>query len=279
MYDFYFGELEEIKKDEIGFLLSVKRMLPKWCNSIPDSEFIALSKLLDKKGAEVSKDKQRYVIAETGAGASTIAIAYYALKYSGMAFSWEINGEKGSFLRTVCTETLCNMFHKNINDHWKLIAYHSLSPYLGLPILPELTDHINFFFQDSTHVLNTALEEIKAVQKLLSNGGIIAIDDASYNFVHTDIAYINVFRKKLGLKEAKEPEANRCEPFYVEVEKLLGRYWNKVTSVSQDYKKACKDDIFWDYFSRETKVRKNIGMERVDKLKDRFAAWEVSKGK
>ena len=149
MYDFYFGEISDIQDDEKGFLLSVKRMLPKWCNSIPDSEFLALAELLDERGKQVVKEKKKYVIVETGAGASTIAIAYYALKYDGIAFSWEMNGEKGSLLRTVCNETLCNVINKNINTHWKLVAYNSLSLYLGLPILSELVDHVNFFFQVS----------------------------------------------------------------------------------------------------------------------------------
>ena len=43
MFDFYFGDFSAIQKDEIGYLLTVRRMLLRWCNSIPDSEFIALS--------------------------------------------------------------------------------------------------------------------------------------------------------------------------------------------------------------------------------------------
>jgi len=279
MYDFYFGTPEEIKKDDIGFLLSIKRMLPKWCNSIPDSEFIALSKLLKERGRQVFKENKKYVIVETGVGASTIAIVYYALKYGGTSFSWEMNGEKGSFLRKVCNETLCNVINKNINEHWKLVAYNSLSPHLGLPILSELTDHVNFFFQDSTHVLDTSLAEIKLIQKFLSDGDIVAIDDASYNFVHTDTAYVNVFRKKLGLKEIGELENNRCEPFYEAVEKLLRGYWGKIESASRYYKEACRDDIFWSYFSRETSLRKKVGMEKTSKIEKRFAAWKVFKKK
>jgi len=275
MYDFYFGRFKDIQKDEQGFLLSIKRMLPKWCNSIPDSEFIALAKLLNERGEEVSKEKRKYVIVETGAGASTIAIAYYALKYNGISYSWETNGEKGSLLRTVCTETLCNAIDKNINAHWKLVAYHSLSPYLGLPVLSELEDHVNFFFQDSTHVLDVSRNEIEIMQDFLKDGDIIAIDDASYSFKHADIAYINVFRKKLGLKEIKGPADNISEPFYIETKKLLNQYWNGITDLSHSYKKDCKKDIFWSYFSRETKIREDIGMEKINDVEKRFAAWKV----
>ena len=34
---------EQIKKNEEKFLLSVKRMMPRWVNSLPDSEFLALT--------------------------------------------------------------------------------------------------------------------------------------------------------------------------------------------------------------------------------------------
>tara|TARA_B100001971_G_scaffold154732_1_gene144151 strand:- start:172 stop:375 length:204 start_codon:yes stop_codon:yes gene_type:complete len=42
MYDFYFGTKEEVDSDPKKFLLTIKRMLPRWCNSIPDSEYLAL---------------------------------------------------------------------------------------------------------------------------------------------------------------------------------------------------------------------------------------------
>ena len=42
MYDFYFGKKEDIDNDPRKYLLTIKRMLPRWCNSIPDSEFVAL---------------------------------------------------------------------------------------------------------------------------------------------------------------------------------------------------------------------------------------------
>ena len=48
MYDFCLGDKDEIMADEEGYLLSVKRMLPRWLNSIPDSEFIAIHRLLSK---------------------------------------------------------------------------------------------------------------------------------------------------------------------------------------------------------------------------------------
>lgn len=49
MYDFILGDKATILKnaeEEKKFLLSVKRMLPRWCNSIPDSEFLAIYDIL-----------------------------------------------------------------------------------------------------------------------------------------------------------------------------------------------------------------------------------------
>ena len=47
MYDFYFGSKEQIKEREDKFLLSIKRMMPRWVNSLPDSEFLALASILN----------------------------------------------------------------------------------------------------------------------------------------------------------------------------------------------------------------------------------------
>ena len=70
MFDFYFGTREEIAQDEKKFLLSVKRMLPRWVNSIPDSEYLAIYDSLES----LSTKSARPVIVETGAGASTIVL-------------------------------------------------------------------------------------------------------------------------------------------------------------------------------------------------------------
>ena len=74
MYDFYFGSKEEIEKDNHKYLLSIKRMMPKWMNSIPDSEFLALGDIAKKIKSKKS------VFVETGCGASTLILLFYAMK-------------------------------------------------------------------------------------------------------------------------------------------------------------------------------------------------------
>ena len=70
MYDFYFGTNKQIAKDEQKFLISIKRMMPRWVNSLPDSEFLALAEILDEKGKSLDPN-QKLILVETVAGAST----------------------------------------------------------------------------------------------------------------------------------------------------------------------------------------------------------------
>ena len=275
MYDFYFGSKEDIAKDETKFLIAIKRMMPRWVNSLPDSEYLALAKIMDDQGKNVKKG-QKLVITETGAGASSLVCAFYAMKYDGIAYSWDYNGEKGSLIRTVCTETMGNYFKKHVDSHWKLVAHDSLSPYLGIPVLKDLVDHVDVFFHDSEHVWNCVLGELKAVTPLLQDGSIVALDDANQDFLHTNIAYINTFRKKLGLSAVAWPEENKCEPFYVGTEKYLKTVFNKVEYLHDLYKEKYKTDTYFSYYNAEFEVKANLGTERTDKLEHRFDSWKVS---
>ncbi|MDO9372306.1 MAG: class I SAM-dependent methyltransferase [Gammaproteobacteria bacterium] len=214
---------------------------------------------------------------ETGAGASSLACAYYALKYDGLALSWDSNGEKGSLIRTVCTETMGNVFAKHVDTHWKLVAHDSLSPYLGLPILPDLVDHVDLFFHDSEHTWNTVLGELKAVNPLLVEGAVVALDDANQDYLHTNIAYINTFRRKLGLPPVPRPQDNTSLPFYQETERFLQANWGKVDYLPDLYKQNVRNDPYFAYFDAEFDIKVELGTERLEKLEHRFDSWRVSK--
>lgn len=275
MYDFYFGSREEIAANEVKFLISVKRMMPRWINSVPDSEFMALAKLLDEQGLAAKEMKRRFVVVETGAGASTLAMVYYAMKYNGLAYTWDLNGEKGSQIRTVCTETIANYFGKHTEQHWKFIAFDSTSPHLGIPILSGIVDHVDLFFHDSEHVLNTVKKEIELVTPLLANGAVVVLDDANQDFIYTNIAYINTFRKKLNLAPVDNPEDNKCQPFYIEVEKLLHSRWENVEYLPDLYKQKYTSDPYFAYFNSEFEVKASLGTERTENLDHRFDSWRV----
>jgi hypothetical protein len=55
MYDFYFTNFKNIKKDPEKFLIFVKRLLPRWANGIPDSECIAIYKILEELRKKTKK--------------------------------------------------------------------------------------------------------------------------------------------------------------------------------------------------------------------------------
>ena len=70
MYDFYFTDKKNIQKDPEKFLIFVKRLLPRWANGIPDSECIAIFRLLEKLK---KKNKKKLVLLD---GCVTAAIRY-----------------------------------------------------------------------------------------------------------------------------------------------------------------------------------------------------------
>jgi len=277
MYDFFLGTREEIVQNETKFLIAVKRMMPRWVNSIPDTEYLSLAALLDAQGRAATDAGRRFVAVETGAGASSLVFAYYAMKYDGLALTWDSNGEKGSLIRTVCTETMGNAFAKHVDTHWKLVAHNSLSPYLGLPILSELVDHIDLFFHDSEHTWNTVQGELEAVNSLLVDGAVVALDDANQDFLHTNIAYINTFRRKLGLRPAQNPQDNTSLPFYRAAESFLHAKWEQVDYLPDLYKQNVRDDPYFAYFDAEFDIKADLGTERLENLEHRFDSWRVRK--
>lgn len=273
MYDFYLGSPEEIAADETRYLVAIKRMMPRWVNSMPDSEFVALAQLLDERGAAAG---QGLVAVETGAGASTLAFVFYAMKHGGVAYSWELNSAKGSVIRQVCTETMGRHFRRPVDEYWRLVAFHSLSPHLGLPALRELTDHVDLFFHDSEHTWNTVRGELEALLPLLRDGSVVALDDANLDWLHTNVGYVNTFRRKLGLPDVEEPEGNRVEPFWVEAERLLSQSFELVEHLPDLYKERYRSDPYFAYYDAEFEIKADLGTERDEALEHRFDSWRVS---
>lgn len=279
MYDFYFGSREEIAANEIKFLISVKRMMPRWVNSIPDSEFIAMAELLDNQGKESLQLNKKLVAVETGAGASSIAFIFYALKYNGLSFTWDMNGEKGSLIRTICTETIGNYFKKNIDENWRFVAFDSLSQYLGLPVLKDIVDHVDLFIHDSEHTWNTVKKEVMTIMPMLREGAVVALDDANLKFLHTNIGYINTQRRKLNLPAVENPADNLSKPFYIEVESLLKDHWQSVEHLPDLYKQKFSEDSYFAYFNSEFQINSSFGTVNKEGLEHRFDSWRVSKRK
>jgi len=270
MFDFYFGAKEDILKDEPRFLLAVKRMLPRWINSIPDSEYLALWDALTR-----FSPKERPILVETGAGASSLVLLYYALKHGGRLYTWDFVGPKGAFLRSVATDAFGALFGRALQDHWTFVAGSSHSPLVGLPILGELGEKVDFGFFDSEHTWEVLRGELERVSPFLKEGAVVALDDANYDYASVNIAYANMQRRKLGLPAAPEPGGNRCRPFHEEAEAFLRSGWRDVERIPDAYKANCRNDLFFAYFQADREVMDAAAMEKLKDLEHRFDAFQV----
>ena len=112
MYAYNFESTQKIKSSPEEFLIFVKRLLPRWVNGIPDSECLAIFKILKILR---KRKKKELVMIETGCGASSIAMFLHCAIYGGKMYSWDINGSKGSFIRTVISESICRVLNVDVN--------------------------------------------------------------------------------------------------------------------------------------------------------------------
>jgi len=272
MYEFYFGTKEEILNNEKKYLLFVKKLLPRWANGIPDSEFLAMYDILNDMHFEGKKP----VFVETGSGASSLMLLYFAMKYNGKLYSWDINGSKASFLKNVANSTMGKSFEESIYKYWNFIEFSSSDPNLGIPILNELNEKVSFCFLDSWHTWENVNAEMNCLKDNFSDEFVVAIDDANYKNNNYNYQFVNMFRKKLGLKEVKEPKDNVGETYYNRVEDFLKNNFSSVTKINDSYKENYTTDVFFDYFSVDKEVMGRVGMEKSDNLDHRFDAWKVT---
>ncbi len=274
MYDFYYTNKINIKKNPEKFLIFVKRLLPRWVNGIPDSECIAIFKTLEflKK-----KSKKKLNLLESGCGASTIAMYLHCAIHGGKIFSWDTNASKGAFLKSVILQSIDQVLETSVNKIWTFIPYNSIDEHVGINVLSELKIKGDFCYFDSLHTLDHLFKEIKSFEKVSSNKFILALDDAYYKKKSINYSYLNMIRKKINLKEVKEPKANICLPFYKEVKKYLKHKYPKVILKDNYYKKNYKNDLFFDYYSSDRVFMNKMGMEEKNKLKNRFEAIYVEK--
>jgi hypothetical protein len=258
MYDFYFGTKQQIKKKPEDFLLFVKRLLPRWANGIPDSECLEIFKTI--KILKRNKNKKLTLI-ETGCGASSLAMFLHCALYGGEMYSWDINGSKGSFLRTIISETIGKALSVDANKLWYFLPCTSTDPNMGIAVLKELKKKADFCFFDSWHTLDQVMAELKQFEKIASPRFIAAFDDAYYTKKKINYTYINILRTKMGLKRIKEPANNKCEPFYIEIDRYLKKKYKKVLKIKDTYKVNYKNDIWFDYFDPV----KDFGISAYDK--------------
>ena len=202
MYDFYFGTSNSIDNDPKKWLLTIKRMLPRWINGVPDSEFLALYELMEKLGEEklFSKNKNS-VLAETGCGATSVILLYFTLKWDIEFYTWDISSSKLSYIRGVLNDTLMKHFaKKNLFAHWKYIAFDSKSEHVGIPVLSQMDKTVVACFFDSDYTWDNLQHEVISICPILADGALVAIGDGNYRYRNINTAYVNMLRTKLGLE-------------------------------------------------------------------------------
>lgn len=271
MYNFYFGTPDEIRQDEETFLLAIKRMLPRWANSLTDSSYTALVHLMDKYVTT-----EQPVMVETGIGASTVLFVHYAMKRGGKVLSWDMNPSKGTFVRQVLSETLEQYHGKAISNHWTFVASDSLCPHLGLTVVGELTDKVDLTMHDSNHTWKVVSGEIDSVVPHLADPAIVCVDDAHQTYLHTYEPIINVGRRKLGLEPIAPLEGNSHAPLYRAVPEHLSKLFSSVEQLNEPFQRALRDDLYFSWYATDRKNMASVGMERMDELEKRFISMRVS---
>jgi hypothetical protein len=271
MYNFYFGSDEEIARDIPTYLTAIKRMLPRWANSLPDSEYFTLIELIEGMG-----ELEEPVFVETGIGASTIALVHYAMQCGGRVISWDMNPSKGSFIRGVCAETLEQYHGKPVADHWTFVGSSSLADHTGLGILGELVSRVDLSIHDSDHTWQTIAGEVEAIVPYYKEGGIVCVDDANQVAQHTYEPIVNMTRKKLGLAPVTLGADNVGEPHYQRLPGLLAQYFDGVDEVSGAFQDYLRDDIYYAWYRADRQGMGQVGMEDFDTVAHRFGAWKLS---
>jgi hypothetical protein len=164
----------------------------------------------------------------------------------------------------------------NIYKTWSFIGFDSASQHVGIPVLNQLNCKADFGFFDSWHTLDHLMKEIQCFEMVAKDRFILALDDAYYTKRSENYSYLNMIRAKLGLDPVMEPANNKCEPFYMEVEKYFLKKYPEVKKIKDSYKKEYDKDIFFDYYKSDRESMGKHGMEIKDRLDHRFDAWSIS---
>lgn len=282
MYNFNISKNSfESFEEEVDLLLSVKSLLPRFLNSIPDHEFVCICNFLDKRGKEVTlSNLKKPVFVETGCGASTIAFAYYSMKYNGKSYTWDPNQLKISEIRRVINESLGLNLNINFEKFWKTVQHVSNSKTLGINILSEFGEKIDLFMHDSEHTHSTLLNELELTIKNSSNKFNILIDDAHYKFVDYDYAYANTMRRKLNLKDIEPPSESQGDEMYLVAEKFFKEKNINYKNLRDEIINIFNSNKKTNHLDLHNNLLNATGFKEYSKgtlSADRFAAFEILK--
>jgi len=247
MFDYIYSEKKDILRNPEKFILFVKKLLPKYANSLPDSAAITLFREIKKL-----KKNSNNIIIETGVGASTIAmfVAAYILKKK--FYTFDINPDKIALIRQVINDAICKPLKINIFDYWTYVPSNSLDKYSGIPSLGELKSKPQFGFFDSFHTNEYLKKEVTEFIKIASNEFIIGIDDGNHvNSRFFPFGYTNMIRQKIGLKKITNPKENLSPAFFVDIKKVLKKKCSYSKRIKTFFEKNFQNDMWFHYFGAD----------------------------
>ena len=262
MFDYIYGNKRDILKNPEKFIIFVKRLLPKYANSLLDSAAISIFREIKKlKGAN-------NLIIETGVGASTIVLFVASYIYKKKLFTFDINPDKISLIRQVINDAICRPLKANIFDYWTYVPSNSLDKYTGIPALKEFKKKPQFAFLDSYHSLEHLKKEVIEFTKIASKEFILGIDDGNHeNSRSFSLGYTNMIRYKMGLKKISNPKQNISPPFFHEVNNILKKNFKSVKKLETFFQKNYQNDLWFNYFGADIVYDALIDKKGVDDFK------------
>jgi hypothetical protein len=272
MYNYIFGSKTQILKSPIDFLIFVKRLLPKYANSIPDSGVVTLF-----EQAKKLKDNSNSMV-ETGVGASTIILFFSAYLFKKKLYSFDHNPDKISLVRTVINEAICIPLNIKISDYWMPIPSNSIDKHTGLNCLSEFKDKFDYGFFDSAHSLDFLIEEISIFHKIATKKYILGIDDGekiNNKFFHHD--FTNMIRTKINLKKIKNPKNNKCDFFFKEVFNYLKKEAKSVKKLPTFFEKNFEKDLYFNFFGNDVSYEASDDKKNIKNFKYQNVFKKVSK--
>ena len=245
MYDYIFGTKKHIYNNPEEFLLFIKRLLPRHCNSIPDSLAITIFQ-------EVKKIKTNEIILETGCGASTIAIFLACCLTKKKFISYDINKKKILFIKNIINQSICKFLEIKISDHWRPKICNSLNKSYGIPSLKK---NVIFSYIDSSHDKFHIESEIQCVKNKTNKISYILLDDMHLTSSPKNNRLNNALKYKKTLKNFKldiyNPKIDNNNRSYFT--RYLQSNFNKIELLRTFYSKNFMKDLYYkiyglDYF-------------------------------
>ena len=289
MFDYIYNTKRNILKNPEKFIIFVKRLLPKYANSLPDSAAISIFREIKKlKGAN-------NLIIETGVGSSTIVLFVASYIYKKKLFTFDINPDKISLIRQVINDAVCRPLKANIFDYWTYVPSNSLDKYTGISALKEFKKKPQFAFLDSSHSLEHLKKEVIEFTKIASKEFILGIDDGNHmNSKLFPFGYTNMVRQKMGLKKITNPKQNKSLPFFVEINNLLKKNFKSVKNLETFFQKNYQNDLWFNYFGADifygakddkkniddfkyTNIFKKLSYKEKEMFKNRIVFFSVRK--